>query len=737
MQHAPVNFTAAAFLFLCTLPTSADEAPGVGAPHLDAPGPDGSLELGEEADPETLHENDGDSAAASVDDFENWEDFIDDEAVYETEVKGYRIRPTDEVTGFAETIEVADERKSVTDLSEVLSHSVGVQVRTMGGLGAYGAASVRGSTPNQVPVFIDGVQLNIGGFSAVNLGDFSLDILDHIEVYRGNTPLKLGIGGIGGAVVLRTRALGAPVNEFAASYGSWNTWRLLTLYGGRVGGVDTLAIVSGQHADGDFKYFNRNGTFNNPDDDEFVHRSNNDHTAYSALLKLGRDIGAWRVHLMDDFFFKTQGLAGIDHMVDHSTAELETLRNSVNLRLERPIGEQTLLGFDLAYLIMREHFDDMGGSIGVGHQNHVYRMDGAFGAILLQSEFSAKHITTVRIAGRYEHYREDRINLTEDDQQSPSYRIKTELGAEHDWNPVTPLHIVPTLRGELHYTYFDGGPTPALQTDFEATDKTDFYFSPSLGIRWELIEGLLLRVNGGRYTRTPDLCELFGDRGAVIGNPDLKAEVGYNVDAGVTYILAGKAFLDFLRVDAVWFASWVEDLISLEQNSQSTSRPVNIDAATIQGAEFALRIAVFDLVTLSGNYTHFHGVNNSDMAQYNGKDLPARPPHEIYGRLALEKTLTHVGFAGWFDTDYAGKAYAGQYNNEDFVTKHFFLGAGGRLELPRTGFTITFEVKNLLDALVFKNENGDWLPMSDYNRYPLPGRTLMATVHWQRPPAWL
>jgi hypothetical protein len=171
VQYCLVTFIAVAFLFLRSIPASADEAPDAGAHDPNTPVFDGGLESNE-AEPKTDNETAGDGEVESVDEFENWEDFLDEEAIYETEVKGYGIRPTDEGTGFAETIEVAEERKSMTDLSEVLSKSVGVQVRTMGGLGSYGAVSVRGSTPNQVPLFIDGVQLNIGGFSVVNLRSF-------------------------------------------------------------------------------------------------------------------------------------------------------------------------------------------------------------------------------------------------------------------------------------------------------------------------------------------------------------------------------------------------------------------------------------------------------------------------------------------------------------------------------------------------------------------------------------
>ncbi len=62
--------------------------------------------------------------------------------------------------------------------------------------------------------------------------------------------------------------------------------------------------MSGQHSNGDFIYFNRNGTICNTDDDEFVRRSNNHATAYSLMNKLQRTLGALDIQVLDDFYYK-------------------------------------------------------------------------------------------------------------------------------------------------------------------------------------------------------------------------------------------------------------------------------------------------------------------------------------------------------------------------------------------------------------------------------------------------
>ena len=54
---------------------------------------------------------------------------------------------------------------SSTTLADLLSSAVGVQVKRYGGLGSFSTVSIRGSTAEQVVVYLDGVPLNqaIGG----------------------------------------------------------------------------------------------------------------------------------------------------------------------------------------------------------------------------------------------------------------------------------------------------------------------------------------------------------------------------------------------------------------------------------------------------------------------------------------------------------------------------------------------------------------------------------------------
>ena len=82
---------------------------------------------------------------------------------------------------------------------------VGVQVRRFGGLGDFSTVSIRGSSPGQVGVFFDGVALTRARSETVNLADLPLDQLGRVEVYRGVSPLALSSSALAGAINLVSR----------------------------------------------------------------------------------------------------------------------------------------------------------------------------------------------------------------------------------------------------------------------------------------------------------------------------------------------------------------------------------------------------------------------------------------------------------------------------------------------------------------------------------------------------
>jgi len=77
---------------------------------------------------------------------------------------------------------------TVDTVADVLSDAAGVTVRRLGGPATWSILSIRGSSANEVQMYLDGIPLSRARNETVNLSNLPLDSLERIEVYRGTTP---------------------------------------------------------------------------------------------------------------------------------------------------------------------------------------------------------------------------------------------------------------------------------------------------------------------------------------------------------------------------------------------------------------------------------------------------------------------------------------------------------------------------------------------------------------------
>ena len=106
--------------------------------------------------------------------------------------------------GFFSVIKREDFQGRLENLADVIEKEAGTQVLQHGGMGSYSSISLRGSSSDQVMIYLDGILLNEGSGGGVNLSNFSLGDVGSIEVFRGTTPVNFGKASIGGVVNIKT-----------------------------------------------------------------------------------------------------------------------------------------------------------------------------------------------------------------------------------------------------------------------------------------------------------------------------------------------------------------------------------------------------------------------------------------------------------------------------------------------------------------------------------------------------
>ncbi len=623
-----------------------------------------------------------------------------------------------ESSTFATVVPTGEATARVDSVAEILAESVGVQVRRFGGLGAFSTVSIRGSTPNQVEVYLDNVRLNQANAGLVDLGSIPLDNVERIEVYRGFAPLQLGAGSIGGAINLVTRQVaGETINSASASYGSFNT-RKITLY--RSQGFDALGylvLFNYAESDNDFEFLDDNGTSFNELDDEVVTRRNNGFRSFNVNAKGEARVKGWELRLSDDFFTKDQGVPG-QSSNQSDEASLDVRRNVATLRLKRSTfpWATTDVEFQLAHTWQREDFKDPGGDIGTAVQDaeNTSNTFSVNGLLNLYIE-PWNQIMGLLLEWRYETFRTvDNLpeRFGESSREGPLQRRANFIGALQHEILLFDERLV--IRPLLRYQFVDSDfgaqliSSAALEMD---RDLQDHLLNPSLGVKFTLTPFLDLKGNIGRFERVPTLFELFGDRGTTLGNPELDPESSINWDVGFVLELPRYGMVDRVFLQYAYFGSEADDLILFVQNSQVTARAENIGSADIRGHELSWSATALGHVRLYGNYT-FQDAEDTSQTFSRGNALPGRPRHELHQAFELFTDLGKLVY----EFDYIAQNFLDRANA--FVVDDRALHNLRVTGLPfGKSVKLTFEVKNISDNQV-----------EDFRGFPLPGRSFFGTI---------
>jgi vitamin B12 transporter len=103
------------------------------------------------------------------------------------------------------------ERAQAPTLIELLQGEPGIEVGRNGGPGAVSSLFLRGQNSISTAVFIDGVRLQTDQLGTIRLNNIPTNLIERIEILRGNVSALYGESAIGGVVNIFTRRGAGPV----------------------------------------------------------------------------------------------------------------------------------------------------------------------------------------------------------------------------------------------------------------------------------------------------------------------------------------------------------------------------------------------------------------------------------------------------------------------------------------------------------------------------------------------
>lgn len=647
-------------------------------------------------------------------------------------------------SGFVTVVRVDERAGEAASMAEILGETVGAHVRSLGGLGSFSSLSVRGASPGHTAVLVDGVPLARLGSATADLGRFEPSSFSRVAVHRGAIPVGLGGAAASSALELTT-AVGPPADGhsllFSAGAGSFGARHLRGRWlGGRPDGTLGFHLGLGYAgADGDFTYFDDNGTNLNRSDDGFQTRSNNGYDQVDAVGRVGALAGGWSLLGGARAGWKDQGVPG-SASVQSSSTSLTTWSQMVDGSAVRggAFGRPELTaragGFALVEV---QRYRDLEGEVGLGAQDRRYLTWSLGGRGGLDASLGRHLVSGGAEAG---------LDLYSDrDLAGGGSRTRGRrwLGAFTAADAIQVagerVRLVPAVRLDAMRTEPAGDPSAGIPEEMPAAARNEVFVSPRAALLARLTPELSAKLDAGRYLRAPTALELFGDRGFVVGNPDLRAETGESIDGGLVLAPAAPAGpVDRVYLEAAAFASRSRDTIALVPTAALVAAAQNLGGARVWGGELVASVRAARTATLTGNYTYMRSRQVDTLPSYEGKELPQRPRHRLYGRIELARRIAGRLAAVWGDASLVSGNRLDPANL-DRVPARALLGAGLLVELG-AGLSAAVEGKNLADQRV-EDIPLDPPPrpdltsapaaVSDFFGYPLPGRAFYLTLQWE------
>ncbi len=152
------------------------------------------------------------------------------------------------------------QRTGATTLRDALQSVPGLFIHSAGGIGAATNVSIRGATPGETLILLDGVRLTdpTGTDNAFDLGNIAATDIERIEVLRGPQSALYGSDAIGGVIQIITRkGEGPPKKTVTIEGGSYGTAHTNAAISGSSDGVSYAFSVDALHTDGFPRYGDR------------------------------------------------------------------------------------------------------------------------------------------------------------------------------------------------------------------------------------------------------------------------------------------------------------------------------------------------------------------------------------------------------------------------------------------------------------------------------------------------
>lgn len=638
---------------------------------------------------------------------------------------------------------------TVSDVQGILAKTVGITVRSSGGVGSASRLSVRGLEGKRIGFFIDETPLNDQS-DFLDLNDIPVDMIDRIEIYKGVVPSKFGGSSMGGAVNIVLKEYPSHYADLSYSLESFNTNKAQTVFKRN---LKDAGIVLG--AGGGYTYSDNNYTMESPYQKGLMIRR--DHDTFRKVL-LGASLKA-RKWWFDEVEFEPayvrtyKNVQGIETDIRqaHTTSQMFLISNKLekddfflpglDLDMTSAVAYSEACVVDTAKLWYDWNGNayptpsPMGGELGnrfpsnslnkkvtfVNKLNLEYIID-------VHNSVSINSLFTLADGHPSDPAKEQAIGKkTEFDSRMRSWvgGLTYDLRSADDrvLNSLTTRFYWYTTHTAYQNIYVNTPPENIT------INKTSVGFSDAFRYRFTPV--FMGKLSGGYDVRIPSEDELLGDGYTIIPSERLLPERNLSLNASLLYDVAGTKPSN-LQVELSGYYMYLKDMIRYAKGILGAQYQ-NFGEMRTLGAELEVKADVFPFLYAYGNITYqdLRDVREREEGsnlpnQTKGKRMPNIPYFMANAGLEFHRENLFGG-KGQNTRLFADLAFVEEYLYDFEITEY------AKRRIPRCttldlGFEHSFLDQRLFISGKMKNVT-DAKVLSEFNQ-PLPGRSFAIKLRY-------
>jgi vitamin B12 transporter len=573
-------------------------------------------------------------------------------------------------------------------LGDILICQTPVMVRQYGPAGFLSSVSVRGTGTNHTQITWNGIAINSPATGQADLSLIPAGFMQQVDVINGASGTLFGSGTFGGMVNMVNNPDWE--NRFATEY---------TADGGSFGTISNrISVQTGnhrcqynasflhQHADNDFPYTDRY-KYGNP----VLRRQ---HNAFAAT------------GIIQNFFLKFKDGSMLEAGSWYQQKVLEIPALMGNYTASNALQKDSTFKIYVAYrkLIGKSVFmmrtawltDDLHYTDKIHAEDNAFSIDSKIGTRQLRNE------------AEYRYYLSGRVTLGAGADYNALSGISNNYGFRVQENEIAFSAFM-----KLHLGKWTGD--LGLRKEFlEGPDPALLY---SFGWKYKMAEQLVVRTNISNKFRKPSFNEKYWKPG---GNPDLRPEKGWGIDAGFEGRLFTGSGPSSFRYTVGGFFQCVDNWIQWVIRDSLT--PVEYKTVHAKGIETEL-VYRYQTERLQFSSILVYALNRSvilrtydDNALYEGKQLMYTPLHSA-------KFSNYLIWKDWMCS--LNLHASGKYESVDSNDKS--LQQPGYIIMDAmTGYEI--KIKSAFIFLGFRVENLLNTRYEVIRAYPMPGRAYFITL---------